>query len=148
MPRIRIRSASSCMVKVFPAPLVPSRFKLAFLFFFVSNRSTMHSELLWRLIPEQHAGIVRHLEGCEHIGRCRTAGQHIPLDFFFSSFGDICRNGITVRKASSCWNRQSLRYISMDLSISVICCFAPHQFFRRSVLTRSRTPTYKKRSSL
>ena len=32
---------------------------------------------------EQHAGIVRHLKGCEHIGRGRAAGQHIPLGFLF-----------------------------------------------------------------
>ena len=48
---IRIRSASSCMVKVFPAPDVPSRFRLAFLLIFVLNRSTMHRELLYRLMP-------------------------------------------------------------------------------------------------
>ena len=36
---------------------------------------------------EQHAGIVRHLKGCEHIGRGRAAGQHIPLGFLFKLQG-------------------------------------------------------------
>ena len=38
---------------------------------------------------EQHAGIVRHLEGSEHIGRGCTAGQHISLGFLFKLRGHL-----------------------------------------------------------
>ena len=38
---------------------------------------------------EQHAGIVRHLEGSEHIGRGCATGQHIPLGLLFKLRGHL-----------------------------------------------------------
>ena len=51
IPRIRIRSASNCRVKVFPAPLVPSRQRLALGFLRSSNRFRAKSVFVSRRKP-------------------------------------------------------------------------------------------------
>ena len=77
---------------------------------------------------EQHAGIVRHLEGCEHIGRGRTAGQHIPLGFLFKLRGYLQKRhhraqGVLLLKAAVAdIHIHRLEHISHLL-------LAPHQFF-------------------
>ena len=76
---------------------------------------------------EQHAGIVRHLEGCEHIGRGRTAGQHIPLGFLFKLRGYLQKRhhraqGVLLLKAAVAdIHIHRLEHIGHLL-------FTPHQF--------------------
>ena len=106
IPRIRMRSASNCKVKVLPAPLVPMRFKFAFLFFLVLNKSIIQSELLCLFTP------TRTPESSDISKLVNINVDAAPLVSIFrferlSIVGDILRKGIADFSACSCRNRQS-----------------------------------------
>ena len=108
------------MVKVLPAPEVPSKVTFAFLLTRVLNRSTTHSELLCRLMPSKtpESSLISnevniYVDAAPLVRMFRCA--------FFSMFGSMQRNGMTERNAASCWKLQSPTYISMDFKRSVIC---------------------------
>ena len=108
------------MVKVLPAPEVPSKVTFAFLFTLELNRSTMHSELLCRLMPSKtpESSLISnevniYVDAAPLVRMFRCA--------FFSMFGSMQRNGMTERNAASCRKLQSPTYISMDFKRSVIC---------------------------
>ena len=94
---------------------------MAFLFFFVLNKSTMQSELLCRLTPSS-TPVSSDISKLVNMYVDAAPLVSTFLWDFFSREGAIFKNGITERSAASCWNLQSLIYISMDLSISEICC--------------------------